>query len=293
MKNMKHSLFLSLFIVVLVFVGAGCVKNPASQEPVVATTIVALTSMTKNILGDVADVQSVLPKGAEPHDVILSTNELQILQRARAIVTLGLTLDDWIASGISAAESKAPVITASKYLNLPPGSDDPHVWLSPARMIVMAQGVGGEMQKQFPESSEIIALRTAEYVTKLSALDAEYRAPGALPHRDIVTLHDAFGYLAQDYNLNVIAVIKDIPEDNPSPEDVAQVIRMLSKYPKAALFGESELHPAILQTVARDTGRTIYILNPLEAGEPDMETYISVMKQNLAVLKEALGGAKK
>lgn len=290
---MKRLFFLSLFLVAFVFSGAGCVQKPVSQEPVVATTIVPLTSMTKNILGDVANVQSVLPKGAEPHDVILSTNELQILQRARVIVTLGLTLDDWIANGISAADSKAPVITASTYLNLPPGSDDPHVWLSPARMIVMAQGVGAEMQKKFPESAEIIALRTNEYVEKLRALDAEYRKLGTLSNRDIVTLHDAFGYVAQDYNLNVVGVIKDLPEDSPSPEDVARVIRTLSKYPQAALFGESELHPAILQSVARDTGRTIYILNPLEVGEPNMDTYISVMKQNLAVLMEALAGAQK
>jgi ABC-type Zn uptake system ZnuABC Zn-binding protein ZnuA len=48
-----------------------------------------------------------------------------------------------------------------------------------------------------------------------------------------------------------------------------------------------------LESVARDTGRTIYILNPLEVAEPEPETYISVMTQNLATLKEALGGAKK
>jgi zinc transport system substrate-binding protein len=290
---MKKILLSGLFLGTLILGGAGCAQKINSNEPVVATTIVPLTSVTKNILGDVADVQSVLPKGAEPHDVILSTRELEILQRTKAIVTLGLTLDDWIANGISAAESKAPVITASKFLNLPPGADDPHVWLSPARMIVMVQGIGAEMQKQFPESSEIIGLRTSAYVEKLRALDAEYRTLGALPERNIVTLHDAFGYLAQDYNLNVVAVVKDIPEDNPSPAEIAAVIRTLEKYPQAALFGESELSPAILESVARDTGRTIYILNPLEVAEPEPETYISVMTQNLATLKEALGGAKK
>jgi len=290
---MKRLLVSSLIFCAFVLGGAGCAQKFTSNEPVVATTIVALTSASKNILDGVADVQSILPKGAEPHDVILSTRELEVLQRAKVIVTLGLTLDDWVATGISATESTAPVITASKYLNLPPGSDNPHVWLSPARMIVMTQGIGADMQKQFPESAEIIALRTNEYVEKLRALDADYRALAQLPNRNIVTLHDAFGYLAQDYNLNVVAVVKDIPEDSPSPNDVARVIQVLGKYPQAALFGESEINPAILESVAKDTGRTIYTLNPLEVGEPDADTYITVMKRNLEVLREALGGAKK
>ena len=290
---MKRILLSGLLFGTLLMGGAGCSQKLTGGEPVVATTIVALTSATKNILDGVADVQSILPKGAEPHDVILSTQELSVLQRAKVIVTLGLTLDDWVATGISATESKAPVITSSKFLNLPPGSDNPHVWLSPARMIVMTQGIGADMQKQFPESAELIALRTNEYVEKLRGLDAEYKTLASLPNRDIVTLHDAFGYMAQDYDLRVIAVIKDIPEDNPSPDDVARVIRMLGKYPHAALFGESEINPTILESVAHDTGRTIYTLNPLEVGEPDADTYIAVMKQNLEVLRGALGGSKK
>lgn len=291
MENYKKIGFL---VAALIMFGAGCAQAPKTEaQPVVATTIVALTSVTSNILDGVIPVESVLPKGAEPHDVILSTRELQTLTNAKAIVTLGLTLDDWIANGISATNAQAPVVVASNFLNLPPELNDPHVWLSPKRMIVMSRGITARMQEIFPESAKEIAENGAAYEIELEKLDGEFRALGALKNRDIVTLHDAFGYLAQDYGLNVVAVVKDLPEDSPSPEDVARVIAMLSKYPDAALFGESEISPAILKSIAKDTGRTIYILDPLELGASDAPAYIAAMKKNLAVLKEALAAQQK
>lgn len=281
-----------LLLGVLMFVGFGCAKTPANGLPIVATTIVPLTSMAQNILRGVADVQTVLPKGAEPHDVSLSTRELQVIQNAQVIITLGLTLDDWIATGISATESKASVIVASKYLNLAPEMDNPHVWLSPKRMIVMANGIANEMQKQFPESSATITANTIAYRAQLQELDAEFEQLRSLPNRDIITLHDAFGYLAQDYNLNVVAVIKQLPEDNPSPADVARVIKELNSKPQVVLFGESSINPQILETIAHDTGRHIYTLEPLEVADATPDVYVATMRKNLQVLKQALGAQK-
>lgn len=289
---MKTSALFGMLSAIVLFIGAGCAQAPAGNKPVVATTIVPLTSITQNLLQGVADVQTVLPKGAEPHDVILSTRELQVIQEARVVITLGLTLDDWIATGISAAESKAPVIVASKYLNLAPEMQDPHVWLSPKRMIVVMNGIANELQKQFPESSAVITENTIAYRAKLQALDEEFAQLSKMQNRDMVTLHDAFGYLAQDYNLNIVAVVKELPEDNPSPEAIARVIKQLNKYPKAALFGESEVAPQILTSVAKDTGRQIYMLDPLEVADVTADTYITVMRKNLQVLQQALGAKK-
>lgn len=286
---MKKNAFFGLYALALTFVGAGCAQAPRGTQPVVATTIVPLTSMAQNVMHGVADVQSVLPKGAEPHDVTLSTRELQIMQNADTFITLGLTLDDWIATGISATESKSPVIVASKYLNMSADLTNPHVWLSPKRMIVMTNGVSNELQKQFPDASSVITANTITYRAKLQQLDTEYSALRALPHRDIVTLHDAFGYLAEDYGLNIVGVVKELPEDNPSPEDIARIVTVLKEHPQAALFGESDINPTILESVARDTGRKIYTLDPLEVGEPQPDTYVTVMTKNLATLKQALG----
>lgn len=291
---MKIPAVFALATIALLVVGAGCTDSRTTNENKlsVATTIVPLTSLAQNLLGGVADVQSVLPPSTEPHDVTLSTGELQTLQGAEVILTWGLTMDDWVGRGISATESKAPVLVATKYLNLPPGLNDPHAWLSPKRMLQISVGLSADLAKEFPTESERILKNAEVYRAKLEQLDSQYNELRNLPHRDIVTLHDAFEYLAGDYNLNIVATVRDLPEDNPSPEDIARVIKTLKKYPQAALFGESEIEPAVLQTIARDSGRIVYTLDPLEVADSHADTYIAVMEKNLQSLKQALGSAR-
>lgn len=258
----------------------------------VVTTIVPLTSITQNLLAGVADVKTILPAAAEPHEVVLSTRELQILQDADLILTWGLGLDDWATRATAATESRAPKLVATTYLNLPAGTDDPHAWLSPQRMLQIVSGLEAGLVRQFPDERERIYANTIEYREKMARLNSDFHSLAELPNRDIVTLHDAFNYLALDYNLRIVATIRDLPEDNPSPADIARVITILKKYPNAALFGESEIHPAILETIARDTGRTVYTLDPLEIADAQPDTYLATMEKNLASLQQALRNAQ-
>ncbi|MCX6781123.1 MAG: metal ABC transporter substrate-binding protein [Candidatus Magasanikbacteria bacterium] len=287
---MKAFFASALVIASTFFLGAGCTlvrEHEQTRLPVVATTIIPLNSAVQNILAGVADVETVLPPGADPHDVSLSTDQIQSIQNARVIVTLGLHLDDWVQSGIAATGSKAPVIIASRYLDLSPSETNPHVWLSPKKMLVIVEGLEQDFENQFPESKEKIAANADAYEKQLHDLDESYEQIRTLPQHEIVTLHDAFGYLAQDYGLTAVA-IKDIPEENPSPEDVAKVIAVLNKNPRMPIFAESEVSPGIVTTIAHDTGRAVNILDPIEVAAPTPDAYIKIMRSNLMNLIQAL-----
>ena len=90
-------------------------------------------------------------------------------------------------------------------------NDDPHVWLDPTRYELIAHRIGDELG----------TASVQPFVARLKALDRDYR--GGLAHcvrDDIVTSHDAFGYLAQRYGLNQIPITGLSPEAEPSPKDL-------------------------------------------------------------------------
>lgn len=283
---------IAAIFILLVLVGLGCKKDTPTSVDVV-TTILPVTSVAQNLLRDVASVSSVVSVNADPHDISLSTRELQQISNAKIIVTWGKGLDDWATSAISAAGGETSVIEASSFIT-DPLSDDPHAWLSPRKMMQVTEGLSRVFIEQFPNNEEQIRENTKEYLQELAALDTSFKALATMPNRDIVTLHDAFGYMAEDYGLTILGTVKDLPEDAPSPQDVAAIISALQQYPRAALFAESEISPNIIDVIARDTGRTVHILDPIEvtdaASSEISGVYVSVMQENLRRLLEALGG---
>ena len=122
----------------------------------------------------------------------------------------------------------------------------------------------------------------------LSRLDHDYRK--GLSHcrrNEIVTSNEAFGYLAQRYGLQQVAITGITPESEPSPQRLADVIRLVRKTHASTVFFEKLVSPRLAETVARDVGARTAVLDPIESAEPG-ETYLTLMRKNLAALRKAL-----
>jgi zinc transport system substrate-binding protein len=162
-------------------------------------------------------------------------------------------------------------------------NDDPHVWLDPARYELIARRIADELG----EPSE-------EFVARLNALDGDFRRGLADCARDdIVTSHDAFGYLAERYGLNQIPITGLSPEAEPSPQDLSRVVDQVRSTRATTVFSETLVSPRIAEAVASETGARTAVLNPIEGLEPSEaksgEDYFSLMRSNLAALRDALG----
>jgi zinc transport system substrate-binding protein len=131
-------------------------------------------------------------------------------------------------------------------------------------------------------------------VRRVAKLNADYRA--GLAHcerREIVTSHEAFGYLADRYGLKQIAITGISPEAEPTPRALEDVIEQVRESGATTIFFETLLSPRIAETVARETGARTAVLNPIEGLTEDElargQNYFSVMRENLATLRKALG----
>jgi zinc transport system substrate-binding protein len=145
-----------------------------------------------------------------------------------------------------------------------------------------------------PSGRGTFDLNAARYQMDLKALVRSYQAGlRTCDRRVIVTSHAAFGYLAMKYGLKQEAISGISPEAEPDPQRLAELADLVKRTGVTTIFTEELVSPRVAETLARETGASTAVLNPLEgltSGEQARgDTYVSVMHQNLATLRTALG----
>ncbi len=238
--------------------------------------------------GDRVEVTNLTPPGAEPHDVELSVRDVERVRDADLVLYLGQGFQPSLEDAV---EDDGTALDLLEGLELREGEEDdedaldPHVWLDPVRFAQVVERIGAELGGEAP---------ARQLASQLRALDGEYSAALAdCERRELVTAHDAFGYLGERYGLEVIPITGISPESEPSPQDLARVSELVSERGVTTVFVEPLLSPEIGETVAREAGAETAVLNPLEGlTEEELdrgENYFTVMRANLEALKDGLG----
>lgn len=229
------------------------------------------------------------------HDYQLTTEDMKTLEKADAFIVNGAGMESFLDKVIK-QQKNLKVIDASKSddINFLKDGDEvnPHVWLSVTYNIAQVEAITSQLCEADPEHADAYRKNALDYVTKLTALREEmHKELDNLPHKDIVTFHEAFPYLAKEFKLNIISVIEREPGTEPTPHELEETVAKVNALPVKVLFTEPQYSPVAAQTIAGETGAKMYELDPVvtgEANEEAMDAYITAMKKNMEVLKEAL-----
>ena len=266
----------------------------------VSASVYPVYFLATRIGGDFAEVTSVVPSGAEPHDFEPTPRDMARIADARLVLLVGAGLEPWgDAVSQSVDMSKATVVRVGEDIATKTMEEegvavrDPHVWLSPVLMERMADAVEAEFARVDPEHATQYAGNTQTLKNELRQLDDEYRA--GLAHcktRDIVTAHAAFGYLAVQYELSQLPIAGLSPDAEPSTRQLADLATLVKARDVGVIFFETLASPKLAQALARETGTQAMELNPLEGlTETERargEDYFSRMRENLNHLQTAL-----
>ena len=228
------------------------------------------------------------------HDYQLMTEDMKTLEKADAFVINGAGMEDFMDK-VTEQQKKLKVIDASRGIELihdDEEGDNPHVWLSVTDAITQVRNIADQLKEADPAHAAAYEKNAAAYIEKLTSLKSEMHAAlDNVPHKDIVTFHEAFPYFAKEFNLNIIGVVEREPGTEPTPTDLQETIEQVNALPTKVLFTEPQYSPAAAETIARETGAKIYTLDPVVTGEATPQAknaYIDTMKANMKVLKEAL-----
>ncbi|MCX6416789.1 MAG: metal ABC transporter substrate-binding protein [Actinobacteria bacterium] len=288
---------------------ASATATATGEVVIVHAAFYPLEFLAKTIGGDQIQVVSLTVPGAEPHDMELTPVQVAELEKTSLVLFIDgfmPAVDEAIEASVPdraldlgatvtllesddhdhAHETPAPEASAAAEEEHDHGAYDPHIWLDPANMVLMANAVSERLIAIDPDRSDFYTANTAALVADLEALDQEFTTGLAnCEQKEIVTSHDAFGYLANAYGFKQHGIAGLSPESEPSPARLAEISEMVRAEGITTIYYETLVSPAIAETVANETGATTAVLDPIEGlVEGSTDTFITVMQANLQAL---------
>ncbi len=309
----KYLLTATVMIGALLFAACGNTNKEADKKEdlTIVTTFYPIYDFTKEIVGDEGNVKLLIPAGTEPHDFEPSAKERAEISDADVFVYNSSDMEFFVDSLKDSVDSKQTLmIEAAKGINRlesqeadeheesEEGHDhaheyDPHVWLDPVLAIKEVRTIAGELGEKYPDKKEIFTKNADAYIKKLEALDQKYSEElKNATNRTFVTQHAAFAYLANQYNLEQVAISGVSPDQEPTPSRLAELKEFVKKNNIKVIYFEENASSKVAETLSNETGVKLEVLNPLESLTNEQikagENYISVMEKNLEALKESI-----
>ena len=299
---------LAVLLTLLTVAACGGSPNSSATAPINAYQVITTTSifadLAKMALGDAAHIESIIPAGADVHTFEPSPSDVEKIQSADLIIANGLGLDGWIGSLVEAAgKGEADMLLLGEGLDQEngwvylsnaetPGTFDPHIWLDPKGAALYVQRIADHVSRNAPDLAQRIAATSADGITKINAIDADLAVDFAAidpDQRKIVTMHDAFGYFARAYEIEIVGVAVASPGQDPSAQEIRALIDAIREAGVTALFSEVQLPSKVLDQIAAETGATV--LQDLYSdalGASPADSYLGVMRTNADAILGAL-----
>ncbi|MDD4168856.1 MAG: metal ABC transporter substrate-binding protein [Desulfotomaculaceae bacterium] len=271
----------------------------APQQPATGKTLTIATSFypvyvaTVNVAGDIPGVRVVnltQPSTGCLHDYQLKPDDLKTLSETQILVVNGAGMESFLDK-VVAQQPHIKIVDASEGIQLIKGDegDNPHVWVSVSNAIQQVENIGLQLAKMDPDHAAQYSANANAYIERLGALrDKMRQALDGANNRDIITFHEAFPYFAREFNLNIVAVIVREPGSEPSAAELTDTIETVRSAKIMALFAEPQYTAKAAETIARETGAKVFILDPVVTGPMEPDAYIKIMESNLTILEEAL-----
>jgi ABC-type Zn uptake system ZnuABC Zn-binding protein ZnuA len=295
--------------------------------PTITATTGIWADVTERVAGEDAEVEQVIPDSSSPHDFQLSAQDRSEIEDSALLVyngaglEAGVPIDEIDVTTFAVADHVGELLPfeeegehaeeeshaeeehagEEEHAEEEPagdeeehehGSEDPHVWMDPTRVATALPALADALAEADPEHAAGYRQRARDYATELQALDAEIKqALGPIPtqERKLVTSHDALGYFADRYDLEVIATPFPAsgPEAEPSARTITEVEDAIVDSGVRTVFAEETDDPEVLERIADETGVEIedalLVEAPGEAGG-----YAEMLREDAELLRNGL-----
>lgn len=316
MKAIPHSQgrmyrWLTTTVIMIGFWANGCDATRTNQagsegsgKPKVVSTSTMITDWTEQVGGDEIEIKGILKPGTDPHVYEPVPLDTQALEKADLILYNGYNLEPGLIKLMNSTGGKVKKFAVGEVVQ-PLDFDykgqkqpDPHVWGDAKNAIEMVNAIRDRLIELSPEDKQEFTQNAAQLTNELQQLDTWIRQQiQTIPanQRKLVTTHDAFQYYARAYSIPVAGTLIGIStEEQPSAQTVKRLSDSVKQVGVPAIFAETTINPALINTVAEEAGIKIapqqLYSDSIGAPGSEADTYVKMLVVNTRAIVEALGG---
>ncbi len=304
---MKTKLFLIIMCVFCLFSAVSCEKAEENDGLNIVCTIFPQYDLARNIAGDTANVNLLVPPGKEAHSYEATVADMAKLRRADLVIYVGGDIDGWVLSALEGTD--IPAVCMLDAVTLLSGSCDTdshdghshaegvdqHVWTSPKNAVLISEAIKNALTKIDAENSALYTENCAEYVEKLNALDAKFEAAAANAKNRMIVFAEKFPfrYLCEHYGIAHFSAFEGCStQSEPSLTVLASLANIIRENALNAVLTVEFSTSTVADWLARETNTKVLKLHSCHSLTSEEfkngETYLSLMEKNLEALTEAM-----
>jgi len=300
-----QSRFALILAAVCAAIVAGCGDDEPSaqaQGPSVVASTTQIADLARNVAGDRAEVTGILARNSDPHDYEPRPSDVAAIAQADLILSSGGEVDLWLSEVVDSSGSEAPQLALIDSVETIAADDgiDPHWWQAPPNAVLAVAAIRDELVALDPQGRGEYERNAADYTSVIERLDSQIATclnRLSIGDRKLVTSHDALGYFADRYEIEVVgATIPALTtQAQPSAGETAELVDLIRTEGVEAVFPEAGVSAALEQAVADETsaevGPELYAdtLGPEGSGGA---TYLQAMAANAAAMASGFSGGE-
>lgn len=255
-----------------------------------------IADMARQVAGSDADITSIVPAATDAHAYEPTAQDAKKLTKADVILLNGLGFEGWFERLAAATGDKKTIFTLTKGIAplMHGTTPDPHAWQDVSNAKIYVANIRDALIAKDPAYAAHFTQNAERYISELEALDAWAKTEIAkIPpaKRRAITSHDALGYFAKAYGLELIPAQGISTEGELSAAGLAHLIDQVRSEKVNAIFLENMSNPRLMQQLAEESGAKIggeIYSDALSAATGDGTTYISLFRHNVSIITTAL-----
>lgn len=292
-------IYMVLTLIVLVL--SGCSTTAVNDHQItVAVTIIPEATFVEAIAGDLVNVVTLIPPGASPANYQPTPKVMADFSQAELYFTIGVGAEEAnILPNIASHNKEVKIVALASLVDeVYPAryfveeeeehdedhdheGRDPHIWMSPKRVVVMAKAINQELKLLDPDNAAIYEANTVAFIEELEALDTSLESTYAqLLSKKFIVMHPSIGYMADDYKLEMIAIEEDGKEASVS--HLQNVVDYAREHDIHVVFYQQEFDSSQAETIAVEISGKVLAYEPLSAD------YFASMKALAQAFTEAM-----
>ncbi|OGS42639.1 MAG: hypothetical protein A2506_02150 [Elusimicrobia bacterium RIFOXYD12_FULL_66_9] len=307
---MRTNIFLALCLVV------SCARMAAAGQLRIVATLPELADIASRVGGDLVKIDALARGTEDIHQVVMRPSLLPLLNRADAVVYLGLTVEHSFLPGLlevarnpnlredAVKQCAGPgcidcsegvkVLEKPSSLSRAEGeihpSGNPHYNLDPEEGATIARNIAAGLARIDPDHAADYQKNLRGYLAELDAKLAQWRkwvAP--LKGVKAVSYHQDVPYLARFTGVEFVGTLEVKPGVAPAPSHLEKLVQLMRQEKVRLIVREQQYAPKLPEWIAEKTGAKVAVIGTMAKALPGTDTYIKMSEHNLKALLDALG----